>query len=81
MSGISKGPGHHPADWTKEALVTNLHQADWTKEAVMTNHHSAKWSKEALMTNHDADRFCLQLKLPAVNSSPIQPNIGSLSFW
>jgi len=58
MSGISKGFGHHPADWTKEALVTNLHQADWT------NHHSAKWSKEALMTNHDADSLCLQLKLP-----------------
>ena len=50
MSGIYKGPGHHPADWTKEVLVTNLHQADWIKEAVMTN--------------HDADSLCLQLKLP-----------------
>ena len=29
------------------------------------------------MTSHDADRLCLQLKLLAVNSSPIQSNVSA----
>jgi len=44
--------------------VSSHHPAEWTKEALVTNHHKADWTKEAQMINHDADRLCRQLKLP-----------------